>query len=79
MSGVTAIDKELASYPWKVTQATRLLGAEMVWVGIAAETARIFVKLGIDLQNLVTLRSMQDGLAYALSRLHRRIVSTGNS
>lgn len=79
ISGVTAIDKEIASYLWKVTQAARLLGAEMAWVGISAETAKIFVTLGIDLQNLVTLRSMQDGLAYALSRLHRRIVSTENS
>lgn len=76
ISGVTAIDKEIASYLWKVTQATRLLGAEMVWVGISAETAKIFVNLGIDLHNLVTLRSMQDGLAYALARLQRRIVST---
>lgn len=76
ISGVTAIDREIASYLLRVAQAARLLGAEMVWVGISPEAARIITHLDVDLSGLITLRSLQDGLAYALSRLSRRIVTT---
>ncbi len=74
ISGVPKFDREIASNLLKVMQATRMLGTEMVLVGISAEMAQIIVTLDVQLNQLVTLRSMQDGLAYALGRLGRQIV-----
>jgi anti-anti-sigma regulatory factor len=74
IGGVPLFNQDVARYLLKVTQATRLLGTELVLVGISPAVAQVISGLDVDVQGLVTLRNLQEGLAYALSRLSRRIV-----
>lgn len=74
ISGVPGFDQDVARSLLKVTAATRLLGTELVLVGISAATTQVIITLDVDLGDLVTLRNLQDGLAYALTRLNRQIV-----
>jgi anti-anti-sigma regulatory factor len=76
ISGVPVFDQEVARHLLKITAATRLLGTELVLVGISPETTKVIITLEVDLRGLVTLRNLQDGLAYALKLLNRSIVST---
>ncbi|MEO5731899.1 MAG: STAS domain-containing protein, partial [Byssovorax sp.] len=74
IGGVPLFNQDVARYLLKVTQATRLLGTELVLVGISPAVARVISGLDLDVQGLITLRDLQEGLAYALSRLSRHIV-----
>lgn len=74
ISGVPGFDQEVARSLLKVTAATKLLGTELVLVGISAATTQVIITLDVSLGDLVTLRNLQDGLAYALTRLNRQIV-----
>ena len=69
ISGVPLFDAEVASHLIQVTQACRLLGTELVLIGLSPEIAKVLVGLRTDLQELRTLRNLQQGVAYALSRL----------
>ncbi|WP_233206493.1 STAS domain-containing protein, partial [Haliangium sp. UPWRP_2] len=69
ISGVPSFDAEVASHLIQVTQACRLLGTELVLVGLSPEIAKVLVGLRADLQELRTLRNLQQGVGYALSRL----------
>lgn len=68
ISGVPSFDVEVASHLVQVARACRLLGTELVLVGLSPEIARVLVGLQIDLKELRTLRSLQQGVAYGLSR-----------
>lgn len=67
ITGVSLIDTQVALGLIQVGQAARLLGAEMVLVGIRPEVAQTIVGLGIQLDGMVTRSSLQDGIAYALT------------
>ena len=49
-------------------QAAGLLGAEVVVVGIRPEIAQTIVGLGIHMTRVVTRSSLQEGIAYAMTR-----------
>jgi len=53
----------------QTAQATYLLGAEVILVGIRPEVAQTIVGLGVDLQSLVTMSDLQSGIEYALRRM----------
>ncbi|HEY8379827.1 MAG TPA: STAS domain-containing protein [Nannocystis sp.] len=69
ISGVPQVDHEVVSHLVKTTRAVRLLGCQTVLIGISAESARIMAGLAVDFRELVVLRSLQEGLAHALSSL----------
>lgn len=71
ISGVPSFDAEVAAHLLQVTQACRLLGTELVLVGLSPEIAKVLVGIHINLKELRTLRNLQQGVAYALSRLDR--------
>lgn len=71
ISGVPSFDAEVASHLVQVTQACRLLGTELVLVGLSPDNAKVLVGLDVNLQELRTLRNLQQGVAYALSRIER--------
>ena len=52
----------------KVILAARLLGTEVVLVGIRPEVAQSLVGLGVDLSNVTAQSSLQSGIAYAITR-----------
>ncbi len=66
ISGVPVFDAEAAQLIIRLGRAVRLLGTELILVGVAPATARTIVDLGIDLAGLRALGTLQDGLALAL-------------
>lgn len=66
VTGVPVIDSQVAQALLKAADATRLLGAEPVLVGIRPELAQTIVGLGLDLSGLVSQPDLQAGLRYAL-------------
>lgn len=72
-SGVAAFDAEVAGYLVRAAQATVLLGATPILVGLSAAAAQTLVGLGDDggvaLGPLLTLADLESGLRHALSRL----------
>ena len=66
ITGVSVVDTQVAFALIQTAQAVKLLGAQVVLTGIRPEVAQTLVSLGIDLKDIVTLRSLQQGIAYAL-------------
>jgi rsbT co-antagonist protein RsbR len=68
ITGVPVVDTHVAQELLKVVRAARLLGAEVVLVGIRPEVAQSIVGLGLQLGEVVTQGTLQSGIAYALRR-----------
>ena len=66
VTGVHSVDTNVASHLINVTKAAKLLGTRCVVTGIQPETAHTLVGLGVDMSEITTKRSMQEGLKYAL-------------
>jgi rsbT co-antagonist protein RsbR len=65
ITGVPAIDQEVARGILRVAQASRLMGARVVLAGIRPEVAQALVSLGVNLAGLATAATFQDGIALA--------------
>jgi anti-anti-sigma regulatory factor len=74
ITGVSLVDTGVANYLIRAAQAARLLGAEVVLVGITPSVAQTMVSLGIDLAQMVTRADLEGGFVYALARTGGRIV-----
>jgi len=68
ITGVPVVDTAVAQALIQAAQASRLLGAEPVLVGISPPVAETIVSLGVDLSALVTRADLQSGVEYALNR-----------
>jgi rsbT co-antagonist protein RsbR len=68
ITGVPAVDQEVAHGILRLAQATRLMGARVVLAGIRPEVAQALVSLGVDLSGLATTATFEDGIAMAASR-----------
>lgn len=75
VTGVPVFDTEAAQRIIRLAHTVRLLGAELMLVGMSPENARTIVDLGIDLTRFRTFATLQAGLAQALLRQRLRIVS----
>lgn len=73
ITGVPVIDSEVAEGLVTVVQAGRLLGAEVVLVGIRPEVAQAIVSLGINLQSMRTSSDLQSALVTTQGPRLRRI------
>ena len=65
ITGIPAVDHEVAIGIMQVAQAMRLMGARVVLAGIRPEVAQALVSLGVDLSGLSTTATFQDGIAMA--------------
>jgi anti-anti-sigma factor len=74
ITGVSVVDTYVANHLLQVAQAVRLLGAEVVLVGITPAVAQTIVALGMDLGHLTTRADLEGGFTYALSRMKGRLV-----
>lgn len=74
VSGVPVFDAEAAHHLVRTSSAVRLLGAQLIVVGLTPATARTIIELGLDLSGLTTLGTLQAGLDRALSLRRLRIV-----
>ncbi len=75
ITGVPVVDTQVASYLISATSACRLLGSEVVLVGIGGEIAQAIVHLGVDLSAITTRANLQAGLTWAFDRLGLDVVS----
>jgi rsbT co-antagonist protein RsbR len=66
ITGVAAIDREVAQGLVQVAQAVRLMGARIVLAGIRPEVAQTIVSLDLDLEGLETAATLQEGIAGAV-------------
>jgi rsbT co-antagonist protein RsbR len=73
LTGVPVVDTQVAATLIDATRAARLLGAEVVIVGITPQVAQSIVHLGIDFSNMVTRVDLQAGVVYALNSMGLRI------
>ncbi|GGO82898.1 STAS domain-containing protein [Nonomuraea cavernae] len=66
ITGVPAVDTQVAQHLLKTVAAARLMGAECVVSGIRPQIAHTIVTLGIEFGDIVTKSSLSDALAHAL-------------
>ncbi|WP_170319970.1 STAS domain-containing protein [Polyangium spumosum] len=66
VTGVVALDEQVAGALVRIAHAARLLGAQMVLSGIRAEVARTLVEVGADFSGIVTCANLQASITYAL-------------
>jgi rsbT co-antagonist protein RsbR len=62
ITGVPVVDSQVAQGLLTVVQAARLLGAEVVLIGIRPEVAQAIVELGINLRGVMTTVDLQTAL-----------------
>ncbi len=68
ISGVAMVDTQVANYLLLAARACRLLGSQVILVGVRSEIARVIVHLGIELDSFVTCADLQAGIAWAFQR-----------
>lgn len=66
VTGVIIVDSQVANAILQMEQAIRLLGAKMVITGIRPEVAQTMVSLGLNMGEIVTESTLQDGISYVL-------------
>lgn len=71
ITGVPVVDTQVAAIFMRCVQAVRLLGAQVVITGIRPEIAQTLVGLDVDMREMVTMASLQEGIAYASQNLQR--------
>lgn len=75
ITGVPVVDTAVARHLLETVAAARLLGAEVMIVGLSSRTAMTLVQLGLDLAGVTTRATMAKGLELAFSRLGLEVVS----
>ncbi|HEV2635788.1 MAG TPA: STAS domain-containing protein [Actinocrinis sp.] len=68
ITGVAAVDTQVAQHLLKTVVAARLMGAECTISGIRPQIAQTIVALGIDFGDIVTKATLADALRHALKR-----------
>ncbi|MET8160809.1 STAS domain-containing protein [Sphaerisporangium sp. NPDC005289] len=68
ITGVPAVDTQVAQHLLKTVAAARLMGAECSISGISPQIANTIVTLGIEFGDIVTKATLADALAHALRR-----------
>lgn len=67
ITGVAMVDTQVAHGLLQVAHAAQLLGARVVLTGIRPEVAQALVGLGVNLHNIITRSTLQEGIAYAIT------------
>ncbi|GAA2697939.1 MULTISPECIES: STAS domain-containing protein [Actinosynnema] len=68
ITGVLAVDTQVAQHLLKTVVAARLMGAECTISGIRPQIAQTIVALGIEFGDITTKASLSDALRHALRR-----------
>jgi len=66
VTGVVAVNEQVASALLRAARAVRLLGTHMVLSGIGPEVARTLIYIGADLSGIVTCANLQTAVAHAV-------------
>jgi anti-anti-sigma factor len=76
VTGVPAIDASVAAWLVRLTRSARLLGAELVLVGVSSAIAVTMADARLDLRGLQTFGTLQAGFEHVLARRGLRIGPT---
>jgi rsbT co-antagonist protein RsbR len=68
VTGVHAMDADVATMLVGTARAARLLGTEVVLTGISPSIALALVQLGVDLTGVTTMGTLASGISFALRR-----------
>jgi rsbT co-antagonist protein RsbR len=77
ITAVPVVDTSVAKHLLETVAAARLLGAEVLVVGLSTRTALTLVHLGIDLAGVTTRTTLARGLELAFARLGLEVVRRG--
>jgi rsbT co-antagonist protein RsbR len=69
LTGVTMMDTKTADYLIKMVKAATLVGSSCIITGIGPVVAQTITRMGLDLEGIVTLRDLRDGLKRAFQDL----------
>ncbi|MHA6757352.1 STAS domain-containing protein [Streptacidiphilus sp. PAMC 29251] len=75
ITGVPAVDTQVAQHLLKTVVAARLMGAECTISGIRPQIAQTIVALGIDFGDIATKATLADALRHALGRSGTTLVN----
>jgi rsbT co-antagonist protein RsbR len=75
ITAVPVVDTGVAKHLMESVAAARLLGAEVLIVGLSTHTALTLVHLGLDLSGVTTRTSLAKGLELAFARLGLEVVA----
>ena len=79
ITGVPVVDTAVARHLLETVSAARLLGADVLIVGLSSRTAMTLVQLGIDLSHVTTRATLAKGLEFAFRRLGLAVVGQNES
>jgi rsbT co-antagonist protein RsbR len=79
ITGVPVVDTAVARHLLETVAAARLLGADVLIVGLSSRTAMTLVQLGIDLSHVTTRATLAKGLEFAFRRLGLTVVTQNGS
>ncbi|MGK5680277.1 STAS domain-containing protein [Actinoplanes sp. URMC 104] len=68
ITGVPAVDTQVAQHVLKTVVAARLMGADCIISGIRPQIAQTIVALGIEFGDIATKASLADALRYVLAK-----------
>ncbi|WP_437302383.1 substrate-binding domain-containing protein [Sorangium sp. So ce388] len=77
VTGMAVVDAASTEHLLRAARAARLLGAEVVLVGVTPAAARLMVEQGADVAGVVTRSTLELGFAYALSKTGGQIIYRG--
>ena len=77
ITGAPVVDTAVAKHLLETVSAARLLGAEVLIVGLTTRIALTLVHLGVDLAGVTTRTTLAKGLELAFARLGLRVVRDG--
>nr|WP_239137483.1 STAS domain-containing protein [Sphaerisporangium rufum] len=75
ITGVPAVDTQVAQHLLKTVMAARLMGAHCIISGIRPQIAHTIVTLGIEFGDIVTKATLADALAFALRQSGVEVVN----
>ena len=78
ITGVPAIDTQIAQHLIETIGAVRLLGAHVILTGVSPAIAQTLAQLGIDLSEVATQSSLAAGLQTAFGLLDMKVTKCGH-
>jgi len=78
ITGVAAMDSQIANHLVQTVEASRLLGATVIVTGLSPEIAQTLVNIGVDLGKMITVGDLQGGIAGAERLLGYKVIPSGD-
>jgi rsbT co-antagonist protein RsbR len=77
ITGVAALDSNVANHLVQTVEASRLLGATVIVTGLSPEIAQTLVTIGVDLGKMNTVGDLQGGIEEAERLLGYKVIPSG--